>query len=188
MTAIAARRLFSVEEYHRMAEAGIFTPHDRVELLEGEIVQMSPIGKSHAVCVDRLNRLLSERIARRGIVRIQNPVLLGGRSELLPDVALARPREDEYAGGHPQGADLLLVVEVADSTQEYDRLLKVPAYARAQVPEVWLIDLKARALEVYRDPFSEGFKTVLAVRPPQSVAPQAFPDILIEVEPLLRGL
>jgi Uma2 family endonuclease len=186
-TAVAKRR-FTVEEYHRMAEAGVFPPQDRLELLGGEIIEMSPIGKAHAVCVDRLTRRFVEIAARRAIVRVQNPIQLGPRSEPQPDLALLRPREDDYAGSHPGPTDILLVVEVADTSQDYDRGNKIPAYAEAGIPEAWLVDLRARAFEIYREPAPGGYHQLRRVSSSEFLAPSAFPDARIEAAEILRGL
>jgi Uma2 family endonuclease len=128
------RRLFTVEEYHRMAEAGILSEDDRVELIEGELVTMSPIGSRHAACVARLTALLFP-VGGRGILWVQNPIRLGARSEPQPDVALLRYRPDFYASAHPGPEDVLLVVEVAETSADADRSLKIPLYARYGIPK-----------------------------------------------------
>ena len=145
-----ARRTFTAEEYHRMVTAGILAEDDRVELIEGEIVRMSPIGSPHAACVDRLNALFTRRLARRATVRVQSPIALDGRSEPQPDVTVLRPREDYYAPQHPGPADILLVIEVVDTSGEYDRGTKLPLYARAGIREVWIVDVVHYTIEVYR--------------------------------------
>ena len=150
--ALAARhRRFTVDDYHRMAQAGIFGEDDRVELIDGEIVEMTPIGSRHAACVDKLNHLFSDRVRGRAIVRIQNPVRLSGDSELQPDVALLRPRADFYASEPPGPPDILLVVEVADTSLLYDRDFKAARYARGGIPEVWVVDLEGKQVHVFRD-------------------------------------
>jgi Uma2 family endonuclease len=145
------RRLFTVPEYHRLGEAGILTEHDRAELIEGEIIQMTPIGSEHAACVDRLNRLL-QRPDSPLIVRVQNPIWLSDHSEPQPDICLLRSREDYYAAGHPGPRDVLLVVEVADTSLEYDRTTKLSLYATAGIPEVWVVDVNSARVEVFTDP------------------------------------
>ena len=124
-----------------MVDAGILAEDDRVELLEGDIVEMAPIGSRHAACVNRLNQLLSTRIAGPFIVAVQNPIRLGEFSEPQPDLAILRPRPDFYSESHPGPEDILLLVEVSDTSAEYDREVKVPAYGTAAIPEVWLVDL-----------------------------------------------
>src|ERR671938_544657 len=141
MSVQVAKRCFSVDEYYRMGEAGILTEDDRVELIEGEIIEMSPIGSRHAACVNRLNTLLGRHLRQTAIVSVQNPIRLDAYSEPEPDVALLRPRADYYESGHPTPADALLIVEVADTSADYDRIIKLPLYAKAGIPEAWLVDL-----------------------------------------------
>jgi Uma2 family endonuclease len=124
-----ARHLFTVDEYHRMGEAGIFGEDDRVELIEGEIIEMSPIGSPHAARVKRLTQLLVRRLGTRAIVQVQDPVVLSQLSEPQPDLAVVKARADFYAAGHPQPTDILLVVEVADTSRVFDRNVKAPLYA-----------------------------------------------------------
>ena len=147
-----ARHRFTVDQYHRMGEAGVFHEDDRVELIDGQIVEMTPIGAPHAACVDRLTRAFSRRVGDLAIVRVQSPVVLGPRAEPQPDLALLRPPIERYARAHPEPADVLLVVEVADTSPEYDRSVKIPLYARAGIPEAWLVDLVAERIEVHRNP------------------------------------
>lgn len=152
MSVTVERYRYTVDEYQRMAEVGILGEDDRVELLEGEITVMTPIGRRHAACVDRLNRLLVERCGEAAIVRIQGPVRLSDHSEPEPDVALLRPRDDFYASGHPGPADVFLVIEVADSSLDYDRKIKLPLYAKSGVAACWIIDLGRGSLDVYGRP------------------------------------
>lgn len=140
-----------------MAAAGLFGEDDRVELVEGEVIDMAPIGSRHAACVDRLTRLLVSRLGERAIVRVQSPVRMGDLSEPQPDVAVLAPRGDFYAAAHPGPADVLVVVEVADSTLGWDRGVKVPLYARAGMAEAWVVDLAAEAVEVSRSPGPDGY-------------------------------
>jgi Uma2 family endonuclease len=176
---------FTVDEYYRMAEVGILRPEARVELLDGEVVDMSPINPPHASTVERVRDLLAGRTAERAQVRSQNPVRLGDHSEPQPDLAVVRPRADYYAAGHPEPEDVLLLVEVADSTLGEDRRRKLPLYARAGVAEVWLLDLQARRLEVYRAPGPAGYARAPTYQPQQRVAPEAFPDVILRVAELL---
>src|SRR5947209_19828600 len=155
-----AKRLLTADEYERMGEAGIFHPDDRLELLEGEIYEMSTIGSPHAARVDLLITLLTERAQRRFIVRGQSPVRLNDFSEPQPDVALLRWRDDFYRSAHPTPADVLLVVEVADTTAETDRKVKVPLYARAGIPEAWLVNTPDERIEVYSDPSGDSYRRV----------------------------
>jgi Uma2 family endonuclease len=179
------RHLFTVDEYHRMAQAGIFAEDDRVELIDGEIVQMAPIGNRHAACVRRLNRLFSRLVGEQAIVDVQNPVRVGEQSEPQPDVVLLRPRPDLYGGFHPGVEDVLLIVEVAETSADYDRGVKVPLYARFGIPEVWLVDLGGDAMEVYRTPSAEGYQTRQALRRGERLTPLALPNLDLAVNDIL---
>lgn len=178
------RRRFTVEEYHEMGRAGILKPGDRVELIEGEIIQMSPIGSRHAACVDRLNRVLDRSVGDRAIVRVQNPLRIGGHSEPQPDLMLLKPKSDFYASGHPGPADVLLLIEVAATTAESDLEAKLKLYARACVSEVWVLDLEKGRLEVRRDPRGEQYLTVSDCPRGSAASPAAFPDIQVSLEML----
>ena len=180
-----SRRLFTVHEYHQMGEAGILNEDDRVELIEGEIVQMASIGSRHAACVDRLNHLFSSRVTGRAIVRVQNPILLSEYSEPQPDLALLRPRHDFYAAAHPGPQDVLLVVGVADTSAGLDRAAKMPLYARTGIAEAWLVDLQEERLEVYSQPLPQGYQRVHHVGRGASLALQAFPDLTFAVDSIL---
>ncbi len=185
MTVEAMRRRFTTEDYHRMLEAGILTADDRVELIEGEIVQMSPMGHRHAACVRRLNHLFSSRLAGRVLVDVQLPLDLDERSEPQPDLALLQPRTDFYAGRPPTPGDTLLVVEVSDATLAHDRGVKVPLYARAGVPEVWLVDLTTDSIEVYRRPTRAGYLDRDRVGRGEELAPEAFPELTLAVDEII---
>lgn len=151
MRAHPRRHAITVEEYFRMGEARVFAQHPRLELMEGEIVEVAPIRSAHASVVNTLAALLSEA-ARRVIVSVQNPLVLSERSAPQPDVVLLRPRTDRYYSSHPLASDALLVVEVADTTLEYDLDVKRPLYARAGVTELWIVDIDRRELRVFRSP------------------------------------
>ena len=168
-----------------MAEAGILAPDDRVELIRGEIVDMSPIGPRHAAYVRRLNAIFSERLRNRAIVDIQNPVELDDSSEPQPDVVLLEPRPDFYATGHPQPKDVLLIVEVADTTTKSDRQVKIPLYAEDDIAEVWLVDINEQSVEVYRSPTPQGYRQFMKFQRGQTLSIQAFPDIAIAVSEIL---
>ena len=170
------KRLLTVKEYHLMGKAGIFSQGDRVELIEGELVQMAAIGTRHAGCVNRLNRLSAEIPETRAIIAIQNPVQLTDRTEPQPDVVFLQPRADYYSTAHPTASEVLLLIEVSDSTVDYDRDVKVPIYARSQIAEVWLVDLEAQCLEVYRQPTPNGYSLIQKFWRGQQVSPLAFPD------------
>ena len=146
------RRPFTVAEYHRMGEAGILSEADRVELIEGELVAMSPVGSRHVGTVHALNQLLVDAVRGRGLVSVQSPIRLDDRSEPEPDVAVLRPRADYYRTALPRPPDVLLVIEVSDSTLAYDRTVKAPLYAVHGLPEYWIVDLVGQKVEVHRKP------------------------------------
>jgi len=178
-------RRFTVEEFYRMGKAGIFPEDERVELLDGEIADMSPIGSRHAACVSRLNRLLTKRLGDSAIVWVQNPVRLDVRSELQPDVALLRSHQDFYAGGHPGPQDVLLLIEVADTSLETDHQMKLPLYAKAGIAEVWIIDLLDRQVEVYQQPTKRRYQSVQWFNESDQVVSRAFPKIPFQVNEIL---
>ncbi len=180
-------RRFTVEEYHRLAEAGILTEDDRVELIEGELVKMSPIGSRHAACVRRLADWFFTHHGHRFLVSVQDPISLGPYSEPQPDLALLRPRADFYASAHPGPSDVLLVIEVAESSADYDREHKLPLYGRAGIPEAWVVDLSRGEVVVGRDPSPEGYRTVRIARRGETLSPLAFPDLALPVEEILGG-
>jgi Uma2 family endonuclease len=155
---------FTVDDYHRLAEVGILGEDDRVELLDGQVVEMTPIGPEHAGCVDGLVRLLSRLVGESAIVRVQSPVILGPHWEPQPDVALLRPRADGYRRAHPGPGDILLLIEVADASLGTDRELKLPRYAAAGIPEAWLVALERDVVEVHREPGPAGYREVQTLR------------------------
>jgi len=154
------RHAYSVDDYYRMAEAGILRPGDRVELIEGEIIDMVPIGSRHAAAVKRIARVLSQVIGEHAYLSVQDPVRLSQYSEPQPDIALLRPRADFYAAVHPGPGDVLLLVEVADSTLSFDRDIKLPLYARHGIPEVWLVDIENAQLTMHREPHAHGYAKI----------------------------
>ena len=175
------RYRFTVDEFARMGEAGIFTEDDRVELLDGEILEMTPIGPPHAWIVDRLAELILTRLAGRVHVRIQNPVRLDNHTEPQPDLVVAR-RSSAYAERHPEADDILLVIEVADSSLRYDRLEKVPRYGKAGIPETWLVDVDAVAVTVYTDPGPSGYARQQEGRRGDGLAATRVPDLEFPVD------
>jgi Uma2 family endonuclease len=179
------RRLFTVQEYHLMNEAGVFSDRERVELIEGEIIQMAAIGRRHAARVDRLARMFSRIPESLVIFRVQNPICLNDNSEPQPDIALVQPRADFYEESLPNSEDVLLLVEVADSTVNYDRDVKVPNYSRSGIQEVWLWDLEANCLEVYRNPTANGYTLIQKFEGDQQVSPLAFPDFVVSLDLIL---
>jgi len=180
-----AHRRFTVDEYHRMAEAGILGEDDRVELLDGEIVQVSPIGARHAATVTRLEHLFHQLAGNRAIVRGQNPVRLDNYSEPEPDIALVAPRDDFYAADHPAPRDVLLIVEVADTSLRYDHHRKLPSYARAGIPEVWLVDLTLDRVERHREPRGDAYADQQILGHDGTLTPLLLPDVVIRVDDLI---
>ncbi len=168
-----------------MGAAGILGEDDRVELLDGEIIEMTPIGPGHAGCVNRLNRLLVGSLGGRAVVAVRNPVRLTLRSEPQPDVVVARPRRDFYQLGHPTPDDVLLLVEVAETSAAFDRRVKTPLYARAEIFEFWLVDVPAKQVVVHRLPTAGRYADVHTLSPGDHLAPQAFPDVELSVAELL---
>jgi Uma2 family endonuclease len=150
--AAPSRHVISVDAFHQMGETGILGPADRVELIDGEIIDMSPIGVLHAAIVDVLARHFGRRAGEAVFIRCQNPLRLDDISEPEPDIAILRPRADLYTTAHPGPTDVLLVIEVADTSLAYDLGTKVPLYARHGVPEVWVIDAATRRTRVFREP------------------------------------
>lgn len=179
------RYRFTLGEYHRMIEAGVLGEDYPVELIDGEILTMSPIGLKHASCVDRLNRLFNRRLGDTVIVRVQSPIQVGERSEPEPDVSLLRPRDDFYASAHPLPEQVLLVVEVADTSVEYDQQVKAPLYARNGIPELWLVDLGREHVVVYREPLADSYRTTRVFRRGETISPLAFPDLALGVAEIL---
>ena len=170
MSVQIVRRHFNTAEYYRMAAAGVLTEDDRVELIEGEIVEMNPIGSRHAACVGRLTEDLGRLAGGEAIVWVQNPVQINDYSEPLPDVALLKRRDDFYAQANPQPTDVLLIIEVADSSVEYDRDIKIPLYARAGVPEAWLVNLPEEAVEIYARPLNNAYQETRLVKRGESLS------------------
>jgi Uma2 family endonuclease len=186
MSELLTRHRFTVEDYHRMGEAGILPEDNRLELISGDVVVREPIGAYHAGTVARLIRLWTSRVGDRAILNIQNPVQFPREdSELQPDVMLLRPREDFYTTAHPQAADVLLLIEVADTTLRLDRRVKIPLYARAGVREVWLVDLTTARLEIYRDPLGDRYGDPRVFMRGEHVSPEAFPDLSLDVAELV---
>ena len=185
MRADVTKKLFTVDDYYRMAEAGILKPEDRVELIEGEIVEMRPIGNRHAGCVNRVNDLFTFLFRGKAIVTVQNPARLNEYNEPQPDLILAKSRGDYYASRHPTREDIYVMVEIADTTLRKDRNIKIPIYARLGILEVWIGDLQHDRLLVFRDPTASSYKTSLTLHGGDSLFVAAFPEITFKVEDLL---
>jgi len=186
MAEAVTRRRFTIEEYHRMGEVGILGDDERLELIAGHIVVREPIGSHHAGTVDRLNRLWTSRVGERAIVRVQNPVVLPEEaSEVQPDVMLLAPRADFYTASHPTPADVLLLVEVADTSLLLDRRVKMPLYARAGIREAWLCDLTTGRVHVHRDVTAGRYSSVRTFTGEQRLTVEALPDMSVTVGEML---
>ncbi|MBM4257206.1 MAG: Uma2 family endonuclease [Deltaproteobacteria bacterium] len=183
-TDVLQRHRFTVAEYHRMAETGMFAPEARVELIEGEIIDMPPIGSPHAGTVDYIADAASVACRGQAMVRVQNPVFLDQHSQPQPDIALLRPRSDHYRSSHPTPADVFLIVEVSDSSLAYDTQIKLPLYARHGIPEVWLADLSNQRFLVHRTPTATGYQDVQTLTDLSAVSPLLLPGVTIDLSDL----
>ncbi len=180
-----ARRWFTVGQYNRMAEVGILTEEERVELIEGQIVKLSPIGSRHAACVNRCTRLLHLQAQQLFIVSVQDPIVLDDYSEPQPDLAVLRWRADYYEQALPEAADVLLVIELADTTAGADRNVKVPLYARSGIPATMLIDLPADLVEVHEQPVNGQYQSVQVFKRGDDVRLAALPQLSLGVDAVL---
>jgi Uma2 family endonuclease len=180
-----ARRRFNVSEYYRMAEVGILRRRERVELIDGDILVMCPIGNRHAGCVIRLTNLLAVTLAGRALVSAQNPFSIDDHNEPEPDLAVLTPRPDCYTSAHPSPEEILWLIEVMDTSAAYDRGKKLGLYARAGVREVWLVDLNRQVVEAYRRPVGEVYTESRVHARGQSFAPEVFPDVALGVDAIL---
>jgi Uma2 family endonuclease len=181
----AIRRPFTVDEYNRMIDVGILGKGDRVELIEGEILELSPIGNRHQACVDRATALMVVGVAGKAIVRTQGAIELGDFSKPQPDLILLEPRKDYYASEGAVTRNAYLVIEVADTSIRYDRGPKLRVYARHGVSEVWIEDLTTDTLLVFREPAGSTYQTQWTLQPGDTIAPLVFPELLLPVSTLL---
>lgn len=181
MTVQIIRYQFTVTDYARMRETGILNEDDRVELIDGEVRLMSPIGPFHAAIVKRLNTLLSERISPTVIISIQDPIQLTDYTEPQPDVALLQYRADFYANAHPVADDVLLALEVSDSSLDYDRDEKLPRYAEGHIPEVWIIDLPHLTVEQYTQPRNGKYLSKRLLERGDTLISTSVPDVILDV-------
>ena len=180
------KRLFTRKEYHSMGKAGIFAPNERVELLEGEIIVMSPAGDRHSACIVRLNRAFAGlNIANRTLVSVQSPVVTSPTSEPEPDLMLLSFRDDRYDFGKPRPQDVLLLIEVSDSSLEYDREVKLPYYASLGIPETWIANLQDDRIETHTEPVPLGYRATRIYNRGDTISPTAFPDLKIEVNDII---
>ena len=175
------RHRITVDEYHRLAEQGSFAPDARVELIDGVIIDMPPIGSPHAAIGSRLDSLLGEVVGRQALVRCQWPLRLGNDSEPQPDIALVRPRENFYEDRHPTAADTLLVIEVSVTTLNDDLRTKLRLYARHGIPEYWVVDVVSQRLHVFRRPCGAEYEQAVSVDRPREVEITALPGISVDL-------
>ena len=185
MSLQVAKHYFTVEQFERMGEAGIFAEDARLELIEGEIVEMSPIGSRHAACVKRLSMHFSRTLGDKFIISTQDPIHLDDFTQPQPDVALLQPREDFYESAHPKPQDVLLLIEVSDTTVDYDRMVKLPLYAKAGIPEVWIIDLPAELIEIYSVPSEGAYGTWAEVKRSEQARSQTITTLSIPADMIL---
>lgn len=182
------RHRLTVSDYHRMGEAGILNEDSRVELIEGEIIDMAPIGSRHAGTVSQLSRLLERAVGDHAIIWTQNPFILDDHSEPEPDIALLRPRADFYKSSHPRPEDVLLVIEVAESSLRYDQKVKAPLYARHGIPELWLVDVENHRLTIYRRPESGVYQDLVTPGAMTAIAPSLLPVAILDLSGLFLDL
>ncbi len=177
----------TADEYHRMAEVGLLAPDARVELIEGEILEMAPIGNDHLSVVDQLNHLFVHAVGDRAIVRVQGAARLSQFSEPQPDLVLFKPRADFYrtTGAGPQ--DVYLIIEVSNTTLRYDLHKKVPLYARHEIPEVWVVDLPGSKLHVFRTPKEGAYLDTVTTDEPGIMSLALLPDVNVDLSRLLRA-
>jgi len=173
---------FTADDYERMVETGILDKHDRVELIDGEVIAMTPIGPPHAGIVNRLNAMLSHRLAGVAIVSVQNPIRLNDYSEAQPDLAILQLRDDFYAQAHPTPADILLLVEVADSSLAYDSEEKMPRYAQDAIPEVWLIDVENEMVTQFSHPLLNTYRHEVQLARGQLLVSQTIAGLEIAID------
>ncbi len=184
MSVLVEKRLFTVEEYYKMAEAGIFGEDDRIELIHGEIIEMSPIGSSHMACVKRLNAMLSS-LSKKFVISVQDPIRIDNFSEPEPDVAILKYRQDFYQNQKPKASDVLLLIEVADTALEKDQKVKIPLYAYAGIPEVWLVDLQDNKIIVYTEPVGENYRQSRQYFPGETVICERIENLSVAVSDVI---
>ncbi|MDB9374614.1 Uma2 family endonuclease [Nodularia sphaerocarpa] len=185
MSLTTAKR-FTIDEYHRLAKLGFFTEDERVELIEGEIVQMVAKGTAHSVCETLLFRELIKLIADSALVRGQQPIIISEHSEPEPDLAIVRNIDDNYLSAHPQSSDILLLIEVADSSLKYDQEIKLPLYAKAGITNYWIFNLVNNYLECYSEPYQDlqyksGYRRKLIFLPNETVNLPVFSDLVLNL-------
>ena len=180
-----SRRLFTVHDYHKMVDAGILCEDDRVELIRGEVLAMSPIGPRHSAAVLRATQALVRLVGDHAIVGVQGSIRLDEYDEPQPDIYLLRPKVDFYASGHAGAADIFLIIEMADSSLNYDRTVKMELYAETGVPEYWIADIANECVIAYSDRSKKGYRQTRTLQRGSSLTPQLLPACSIPVDVLL---
>ncbi|MDQ7074120.1 MAG: Uma2 family endonuclease [Gammaproteobacteria bacterium] len=175
---------FSIADYHRMVESGILSAQDHVELITGEVIDMAPIGSQHAGIVKKLSHLCNQAAAHAAIISVQDPVILSDLSEPQPDIALLHYRDDFYSSAHPRAEEIYLIIEVADSTLRYDRTVKLPLYAQAEIPEIWIVNVEGKALEIYRQPIDGTYQQQHRLETLGEISLEALPAITLDLKSL----
>ena len=188
LPAWVARYKFDVHQYHAMAKAGVLREDDRVELIDGEIVAMSSIGPEHIGAVNSSAEFWILALAGRATVQIQGSIRLDEWNEPQPDVAILKRRDDFYRSGLAGPDDVILLIEVSDTSLRYDRRIKLALYARFGIPEFWIANIRARSIEVYTDPVNGEYTSLQTFRRGQTITPTAFPDVVLPVSDIIGGL
>lgn len=178
------RHRLTTSDYHRMGEVGILAEDSRVELIEGELIDMAPIGSQHAGTVKQLSRLLNLAVGQTAIVSTQDPLTLDQHSEPEPDLMLLRPRNDFYKSSHPRPDDVLLIVEIADTSLQYDCHIKIPLCARHGIPEVWLVDLVNKTLALFSLPSKQGYQKIITPSSLNALSPERLPTVKLDLSSL----
>ncbi|MBD2385227.1 Uma2 family endonuclease [Cylindrospermum sp. FACHB-282] len=191
MTVVTAKR-FTIAEYHRLAELGFFGENDRVELIKGEIIQMAAKGKPHSVCNTRLYRELFKIVAEKATLRGQEPIIISDNSEPEPDLAIVPNHPDDYLANDPSPADILVLIEIADSSLKYDQEVKLPLYAEADISDYWIFNLLNNCLECYSEPYQDsqakfGYRRKLIFLPNEFVNLPSFPDLFLDLSKVFPG-
>jgi Uma2 family endonuclease len=182
---IPTRAKLTTEQFHRMGDAGILPPEDRIELIDGDLIEMAPIGSQHAWTVIEINRIISKLVGDSAVIAVQSPIKLSKYDEPQPDIMLLRLKVEGYRNALPVADDALLIIEVSDSSLDYDRNKKLPLYARHGVEETWIVNVAEKRLEVYRDPFGETYRSKQEHNSNEIVSPQLLPGLKFELKAIL---
>ena len=185
MSVQTMRLRFTVDDYYRMIDFGMLKDVEKAEIIEGELIKQMPIGKRHAACVKKLDELLRDELGKSVTYSVQDPVWLDEFNEPQPDVALLKRRDDFYSGKKPSAEDVLLLIEVSDSTLDYDRNRKIPLYAKHEIPEVWLINLINRTIEIHFQPRDYSYNIVKVLRRGEQVKSEILPNLSLMVDKIL---